>query len=568
MAASQCSQQNTFKHFLALVLNGGSCILGDQVYHLSPTSLNFNSLLWRPRGQGMLSPKSGSGFTPGSWVLFPDGTRNLFVCLLKDRKMIWQVGLALLVLFLVWKYIIDSDPLDQLPGPTRLPYIGSVLTFFGVKYNDLFPLMQSFPKKYGYRYMIKVFGRRILHVYNVEDVEIVLSHTKNISKSKPYTFLQPWLGTGLLLSTGGKWHRRRKILTPTFHFSILRNFSKIFEEKSRDLVKRLKEMPTEQYLDVLAVISEFTLYTICETAMGTRLDTDKSKAAVEYKESIKIIGNQVIIRLTRFWLHMDFVFYRTSLGGQFVKCLEVVRSFADNVIKERRKQVANPGRGFDDKLDSKKRQALLDLLLEAESKGEIDVDGIREEVNTFMFEGHDTTAMALAFGLMLLADHEEIQEKIHEECKGIFGESDRTPSWADLAEMKYLDATIKEILRLYPSVPFIGRVVTEDFMLGDLEVRKGAELLVHIYELHRRPDLFPDPDEFRPERFLGGVAFLYLTSCLYVGQRFAMQEMKCALSEICRHFRLFPKSRGARPALKADIILRPVDPMYVKFVPR
>lgn len=62
----------------------------------------------------------------------------------------------------------------------------------------------------------------------------------------------------------------------------------------------------------------------------------------------------------------------------------------------------------------------------------------------------------------------QLQEKIYEECKCVFGESDRTPSWNDLAEMKYLDAVVKEVLRLYPSVPFIGRVVTEDFMLGEL----------------------------------------------------------------------------------------------------
>lgn len=124
--------------------------------------------------------------------------------------------------------------------------------------------------------------------------------------------------------------------------------------------------------------------------MGTQLDTDKSKAAVEYKDSIKKIGNYIIIRLTRFWLHLDLVFYRTTLGHKFRKCLNVVHTFADNVIANRKRKVKDLSNGpsFDDKIDegTKKRQALLDLLIEAESKGEIDVEGIREEVNTFMFE--------------------------------------------------------------------------------------------------------------------------------------------------------------------------------------
>ncbi|KPJ11479.1 Cytochrome P450 4C1 [Papilio machaon] len=495
--------------------------------------------------------------------------------------MFWLIG-TVLILFVIWKLLFEEEhPLDRLPGPKRWPLVGSAFLSIGIPYDELFPRMLEFPKLYGYRFAMKIFNRRILHVYNVEDIEIVLAHSRNITKNKPYDFLKPWLGVGLLISTGSKWHRRRKILTPTFHFNILRNFSKVFEEKSRNLVRKLKNLP-EGNVDVLSVIGDFTLNTICETAMGTQLDCDKSTSAVQYKDTIKKIGIQVIQRLRKFWLYSDLLFYRSSLGKEFASNLEIAHTFADNVISERKKKRTDQDDGSlvensDDtaRESPKKRLALLDLLIEAENNGEIDVEGIKEEVNTFMFEGHDTTAMALSFGLMLLADHEDVQERIYEECKLIFGDSDRTPSWADLAEMKYLEATIKEILRLYPSVPFIGRNITEDFMLGDVLVKKNVEVLVHIYDLHRRADIYPDPEAFQPERFLDGqvrhpYAFIPFSAgprnC--IGQKFAMQEMKCALSEICRNFRLRAPERGARPKLKADIVLRPVDPIYVQFMPR
>ncbi|XP_050665092.1 cytochrome P450 4C1-like [Leptidea sinapis] len=122
-------------------------------------------------------------------------------------------------------------------------------------------------------------------------------------------------------------------------------------------------------------------------------------------------------------------------------------------------------------------------------------------------QGHDTTATALTFGLLLLADHEQVQDAIYDECKTIFGDSMRTANLTDLAGMKYLDAVIKEVLRLYPSVPFIGRTIEEDFMLDDLRVPKSTEVLIHIYVLHRRG--FPELEQFRPERFLSGEKMNY-----------------------------------------------------------
>lgn len=123
--------------------------------------------------------------------------------------------------------------------------------------------------------------------------------------------------------------------------------------------------------------------------MGTQLDADKSKSTVAYKNAIMEIGGLLLARLTRVWLHNEYIFRKFPIGKQFEKYLHQVHSFADNVIMER-KSAWKPGQGDfkedDDSIGQKKRLAMLDLLLEAENKGEIDFEGIREEVNTFMFE--------------------------------------------------------------------------------------------------------------------------------------------------------------------------------------
>ncbi|CAH2242602.1 jg2447 [Pararge aegeria aegeria] len=378
------------------------------------------------------------------------------------------------------------------------------MTFMGLPPEEVFKRITNLRNDYGDRVVITAFRRHILHTYKEEDIEIILSHSRNIKKGIAYRFMEPWLGTGLLISTGNKWHRRRKILTPAFHFDILKSFLKVFEEQSQSLVEALRQLNKEgtEVLDVIPFISDHMLYTICETAMGIKLDADKTETKVEYKKAILDIGAMVMERLTTFYLHSDFLFNLHPLGRRFAKSLAKVHSFADNVIMERKKAYDSGAVLNADNGEGKRRLALLDLLLESERKGEIDLEGIREEVNTFMFEGHDTTAIALSFGLMLLADHEEVQERIFEECKDIFSDSSHSISMSDLGEMKYLEAVIKEILRLYPSVPFIGREIVEDFMLGDIKVKKGSEVVVHIYDVQRRPELYPEPEAFKPERFL------------------------------------------------------------------
>lgn len=124
--------------------------------------------------------------------------------------------------------------------------------------------------------------------------------------------------------------------------------------------------------------------------MGTQLDSDKSSSTVEYKSAIMEIGSLLLSRLTRVWLHNEYLFRKLPIGKRFEKCLHHVHSFADNVIMERKKNW-KPGQGAftgddDVYIGGKRRLAMLDLLLEAENKGEIDLEGIREEVNTFMFE--------------------------------------------------------------------------------------------------------------------------------------------------------------------------------------
>lgn len=217
---------------------------------------------------------------------------------------------------------------------------------------------------------------------------------------------------------------------------------------------------------------------------------------------------------------------------------------------------------------------MLDNLLIQESEGLIDHRGICEEVDTLTFEGFDTTSTAIIFTLFLLSQHQDVQAKVYEELIIVMKDE---MSLLDYSNLKYLECVIKESLRLYPPVPYISRVVTEDTKCGKLILPKHAEISIHIFDIHRDPNHFPNPDEFDPYRFLPENTktrhpFAYipfsagLRNC--IGQKFAMLELKILLATILKDFHLTPVTEKTNLQFEAGLILRTKNDLYVRFESR
>lgn len=224
---------------------------------------------------------------------------------------------------------------------------------------------------------------------------------------------------------------------------------------------------------------------------------------------------------------------------------------------------------------------MLDSLLQAEQKQLIDEAGIREEVDTFTFEGHDTTAAALVFIFFTLAREQTVQDRIFHEIDQIYSgkaQSDRSFTPQDYAEMKFLDRALKECLRLWPPVTFIGRNITEDIVLADGNlIPAGSVANIHIYDLHRDPEQFPDPERFDADRFLpeqmdrrNPYAYVPFSAgprnC--IGQKYAMMELKVVVVNTLLRFKVLPVTRLEEINFVADLVLRSTNPIEVRFVRR
>ncbi|KAJ8915088.1 hypothetical protein NQ315_014343 [Exocentrus adspersus] len=373
-------------------------------------------------------------------------------------------------------------------------------------------------------------------------------------------------------SRGSKWQNRRKILTPAFHFNILQGFIGIFNKETEKLIRILERECDKPYTDVTRPITEFTLNSIGETSMGVNLSEGNSF----YKDAVYNMGHVVTERLLKPWLLNNILFKLSPLARRQNKLVKILHKFSNRVITDRKKLSLT-----DEEMSYsvKKQLAMLDLMLKAKSDGsDIDDEGIREEVDTFIFEGHDTTSMAICYTLMALANEEKIQEEVLEEIVDVLGDSNKLPTYNDLMDMKFMERCIKECLRLYPSVPFIGRVTGEDIKTcTGYTIPKGTDINIYIFDLHRLPQYWKDPEKFDPDRFLPeNIAnrhpFAYLPfsagSRNCIGQRFAILEIKAALCGILRKFKLKSIDTPQQIKFKSDLVLRPFNEVKVKFVLR
>ncbi|KAI5735236.1 hypothetical protein M8J77_016046 [Diaphorina citri] len=479
--------------------------------------------------------------------------------------------------------IVFIRTIDKIHGPPSWPLLGTVL-YDLVPRDKLFKHAMARTQTFKPVYRSWTGPSAIVHLTRPEHIELIMNNSKNLDKGFGYNFLHPWLGTGLLTSNGQKWFSHRKMITPTFHFQILETFMDTFVQKSDILTDKLsQQLACKEGFDIFPFITKCALDIICETAMGSEINAQASSES-DYVRAVYDISTLVLERMMRPWLWPSLIFGLTRDGKRHEENLKILQGFTRQVIEERKAARAaggvREGNDLDENFGKKKRVAFLDLLLEASESSETPLtdEELREEVDTFMFEGHDTTAAGLAWTLFLLGSYPEHQDKVYAELEEIFADDPgRKINSRDCAQMKYLERVIKESLRLFPSVPFIGRVLTEEVQVGEYLLPVGCMLNIEIVSLHRCADQYPNPEVFQPDNFLPENVqkrhnYSYIPfsagprNC--IGQKFALLEEKCVLASILRKFKVISLEKLDDVTIMIDLILRPASGVKVKLEPR
>jgi cytochrome P450 len=452
----------------------------------------------------------------------------------------------------------SSPATRQAPGPRGHFLLGSIIEFK----RDILQAMARGQREYGdpVRYRL---GPVIVHGVSHPDLaEEVFMDGKNIyGKLGPDNPLRLVLGDGLLTSSDYEsWFRHRKMMQPIFHrqrLAIL--FDKMVACSQEMLARWATTYQPGDRLDVHHEMMRVTLDIVSQTMFSANVMNDLDKIG---PEAVNVTIDYAFQRLQNPFSPPTS--WPTPRNRRFKRVMRELDRLLYSIIDERR-----TGR--------QPHNDLLDMLLSAqdEDTGEVMNDKeLRDEVITILAAGHETTAITLTWTWYLLSQHPEIERRLQEEVDGVLG--GRTPTLADLPSLSYTLQVFEESMRLYPSAPIIPRLTSQATTLGGYDLPANSRVLVNLFNLHRHPDFWPDPERFDPDRFAPEQRktqhrFAYLPfgagPHLCIGKSFALMEAHLLLILIAQRYGL-RHVPGHRVMNHATITLRPRYGMLMTIHPR
>jgi len=409
-------------------------------------------------------------------------------------------------------------------------------------------------RRFGDTVSFPVPGAPALLLNDPADVRHVLqAAARNWTKDTvQYAALARVTGPGLLASAEPAWIEHRRMAAPAFHHQRLEAVGEEVRSAARTAIEARLGLgragarpPTAggEVVDVAALTHTIGLDAVGRALFSTDLSDqaqDLLRATSQSADLVVRLGRSILPRAawtpTRTNLRLRSTRRRLDAG-------------AAAIIAERRTRNARSAAGAAHGDD------LLGLLLDS-GLGD---DEIRDELVTMVIAGHETVAAALAWTLMLLAEHPAAQDRVRAELDAHEGP---VPLVGNRERLPWTRAVVDEALRLYPPAWAISRRSLADDVVGGRPVPAGTLAIISPWLVHRRPDLWPDPEAFRPERFLGqplrtGYLPFGQGPRLCIGREFALGEMVLVLAELLREHRVGVPTGWTRPVPEAKVAVHP-----------
>jgi len=413
-------------------------------------------------------------------------------------------------------------------------------------------------RRYGS--MFKIGGDSSPPLVYVGDPEVVreifMLDATQVATGQSNGILQAIVGEhSILLLDGNPHQRQRKLLMPSFHGDRLRAYGQLICDITRQVSA---EWQPGQSIVARPPMQELTLGVILQAVFGLREGARLSKLQQLMSTMLDSFAHPISASFLFFpALQKDWGVW--SPWGRFLRLREQVRQLLYAEIRDRRQYLEQPGINPAEKTD------ILTLLLQVrDEKGEGMSDAeLHDELVTLLLAGHETTASALVWMLYWIHYLPEVQQKLRAELAELDPQADPMV----VAQLPYLTAVCQEALRIYPITPttFV-RVLRQPMALAGYSFAAGTALMPATYIIHQRPDLYPEPKQFRPERFWEHqyAPHEYLPfggghrRC--IGSALAMMELKLSIATLLQEFELtLPNPRPLLPARRGLTLAPPAS---------
>ncbi len=395
------------------------------------------------------------------------------------------------------------------------------------------PFMRACSHRYGDRFTVTLSQRLgpIVFFSDPEALRIILTGDDSELFDAPgelNVMLEPLLGAQSVIGLSGDRHRRmRQLLMPSFHGERMRSYGRLIRDITEEV---MNERVDGKAFFVRKSMQNISLRVILRAVFGL-------KDGIRYQQLEQILGTMLDRMSNPF--SVSFLFFpmlRQNFGplspwGRFVRNRQQIDQLIYDEIAERR---SHP--------DASRNDILTLLMSARDEAGDALTDlELRDELMTLLVAGHETTATALTWALFWIHKFPKVREKLVNELQAF----DTSLDPGVLLRLPYLNAVCCETLRIYPvGMLTFPRVTRSRLDLTGTSLEPGTIVAGCIYLTHHRADIYPDPDEFRPERFLERRFSPYeylpfgggIRRC--IGMAFAQFEMKLVLSGIISGFKL------------------------------
>lgn len=385
-------------------------------------------------------------------------------------------------------------------------------------------LLEECQRRFGDTFTLRLLQAPEVVVLSDPDAikKLFTSDPASLHAGEAAEILRPLLGRHSLLLLDGPEHlRQRRLMLPPFHGARMKAYAEAMREATEaDLVN----WPIGQPLSIHPRFQQITLEVILRTVFG-----------VDDLESMRLLGAQLA---------------RTMALGQKPSILLSLLPVAVGRRAEFERQKAQADRMIFDEIARRRskpdgeRDDVMTLLLNAvDDEGRpMSDEELRDELITLLAAGHETTATSLAWTVERVLSRREVYERLRAEIESVLGGDPVTD--AHLGRLEYLNAVVTESLRLRPVIPMVVRKLQVPAMVRGFELPAGTIVAPNIYLTHRREEIYPEPEQFRPERFVGVKPSPYawlpfggsIRRCL--GMSFALYEMKIVLATVIQRVEL------------------------------